>query len=44
MTKSNDDALQTEISNGSSLHVERIIVHDPSIFLLTCGFLKMINW
>ena len=29
---SNDDIFQNEVSNASSSHVERVIVHDPSIF------------
>lgn len=33
-TKINDDALQNEVSNASTSHVERIIVRDPSNFFV----------
>ena len=33
-TTTNNDVFQNEVSNASSSHVERIVVHDPSFFFI----------
>ncbi|KAK1361068.1 hypothetical protein POM88_045542 [Heracleum sosnowskyi] len=39
-TKINDDALQNEVSNASSSHIERVFIRDPSNFFVDLRIFK----